>query len=113
MRGRKVKASSLDSLTDADIMNYKTAFDLIDKSKDGEFNLDEFCVIMDSLDMPINKIDMLDLLKAVDPDGNGNLDFTDFLTFFSENKFGTENAQTKKKLFDVFNGKKKEKEPID
>ena len=109
MRGRKTKASNLDTLTDMDIMNYKVAFDLIDRTKDGDFDLEEFCIIMDALDMPVNKEDMLDLLKAVDPDGKGNLDFTDFLTYFSENKFGTENAQARKNVFDVFNGKKLEK----
>ena len=61
----------------------KTAFDYLDKAGDGVVSLSELQSLMQKLDPSLSKTAIKNMLKAVDVNGNGALDFEEFVSILN------------------------------
>jgi len=76
-------------LSDEQIAEFKEAFSVFDKKGDGIVTTKELETVMKSLGLNPSESELKSMLKDVDDDGNGTLDFVDFV------------AQMSKKMKDV------------
>lgn len=68
--------------TSEEIEELKNLFLALDTSKDGTLSIDEIKVGMEQLRAKIkgSRIDYHDLMQSMDKDGNGVIDYTEFIT---------------------------------
>ncbi|XP_046550889.1 calmodulin-4-like [Haliotis rubra] len=57
-------------------------FDVYDVNKDGYVTQEEFQIIMSKAGQPLSKIQIHDLIAKCDKDGDGKLNFEEFLTLY-------------------------------
>ncbi|XP_059086458.1 calmodulin-beta-like [Tigriopus californicus] len=83
------------------IKEIREAFAIFDKNGDGTISSQELCYVMRSLGMNPSDQDLTRLMKAVDLDGSGEIEFQEFLDLMSEhNDVSEEDIQDAFKLFD-------------
>ena len=70
----------MDSLTSDQIAEFKEAFALFDKDGDGTISSSELETILTSLGQKPTKEELEDMINEVDADGNGEVDFDEFLS---------------------------------
>uniref|UniRef100_A0A452FKH5 EF-hand calcium-binding domain-containing protein 11 n=1 Tax=Capra hircus TaxID=9925 RepID=A0A452FKH5_CAPHI len=76
-----------DQLTEEQIAEFKDAFSLFDKNGDGTITTKELGT---------------DMINAVDADGNGTIDFPEFLTVMARKKKDTNSEEEIREAFRVF-----------
>ena len=76
------------ALTDEQIADCKEAFSLFDKNGDGSITCDELRTVMTSLGENPTTSDLEEMIQEVDSDGNGKIEFSEFLTMMTR-KMGT------------------------
>ena len=76
------------SLTEEQIADCKEAFSLFDKNDDGSITCDELRTVMTSLGENPTTSDLEEMIQEVDSDGNGKIEFSEFLTMMTR-KMGT------------------------
>ncbi|KAJ4460240.1 putative Calmodulin-related protein [Paratrimastix pyriformis] len=91
-----------DSLTEEQIAEFKEAFSLFDKDGDGSITTKELGTVMRSLGQNPTEQELLDMINEVDADGNGTIDFPEFLTMMSRKMKDTETEEEIKEAFKVF-----------
>ena len=64
----------------------KEAFRLIDKDNNGLINLKEFGTAMRAFGFELNDIELQDLMKEYDKDGNTSLDISEFIDLMKKKK---------------------------
>ncbi|KAI8788260.1 calmodulin A like [Biomphalaria glabrata] len=67
--------------TTAALYDVKEGFIVFDKNKDGLISEDEICTVFRDMDMPISQDDAKFLIREFDLDGDGYLDFSEFVAF--------------------------------
>ena len=87
MKNRK-NMSENSSLTEEQIADCKEAFSLFDKDGDGSISCDELRTVMTSLGENPTTIELEEMIQEVDSDGNGQIEFSEFLTMMAQ-KMGT------------------------
>ena len=75
-----------DYLSQEEIQEFKKAFSLFDKDGDGSITAFELRTVMESLDMTPKDEDLERMIREVDLDGNGDIDFEEFITMLSQMK---------------------------
>jgi calmodulin len=70
----------VDQLTEWQIAEFKEAFSLFDRDGDGAITAKELGTVMRSLGQNPAEAELQDMVHEVDADGNGTVDFPDFLT---------------------------------
>ncbi|KAH9738635.1 calmodulin-7 [Citrus sinensis] len=75
-----------DQLTDDQISEFKEAFSLFDKDGDGCITTKELGTVMRSLGQNPTEAELQDMINEVDADGNGTIDFPEFLNLMEELK---------------------------
>ena len=91
-----------DTLTNDQIAVYKEAFALFDLDVDGTISTHELGTVMRSLgEIPTEK-ELQDMVTSVDHDGNGLIDFPEFLTLMSQKMTATAVEEEIKEAFRVF-----------
>ena len=70
-----------DSLTEEQIAEFKEAFSLFDKDGDGTITTKELGTVMRSLGKNPTEDELQSLVKQADADGNGTIDFPEFIAF--------------------------------
>ncbi|KAF3576228.1 hypothetical protein DY000_02032454 [Brassica cretica] len=106
-----------DQLTDDQISEFKEAFSLFDKDGDGTFSLlqpppnvrDISCIttkelgtVMRSLGQNPTEAELQDMINEVDADGNGTIDFPEFLNLMARKMKDTDSEEELKEAFRVF-----------
>ncbi|KAK6159002.1 hypothetical protein DH2020_006316 [Rehmannia glutinosa] len=106
-----------DQLTDDQISEFKEAFSLFDKDGDGltlffcQFMLHNFlcCIttkelgtVMRSLGQNPTEAELQDMINEVDADGNGTIDFPEFLNLMARKMKDTDSEEELKEAFRVF-----------
>ncbi|GFR80901.1 calmodulin [Elysia marginata] len=65
------------------ISEFKEAFSLFDKDGDGTITTKELGTVMRSLGQNPTEAELQDMINEVDADGNGTIDFPEFLTMMA------------------------------
>jgi len=91
-----------DKLRDEQIQEFKEAFSLFDKDGDGTITTQELGTVMKSLGQNPCESDLQDMINEVDVDGNGTIDFTEFLDMMTKHMKESDNEQELREAFKVF-----------
>ena len=91
-----------DSLKEEQIEEFKKAFNLFDKDGDGSISIKELGEVLHSLGQKSTKSELKNMLKEVDADGNGEIDFPEFLIMMSKHIEDTNGEETLRDAFRLF-----------
>lgn len=91
-----------DQLTEDQIAEFKEAFSLFDKDGDGTITNKELGTVMRSLGQNPTEAELQDMVNEVDADGNGTIDFPEFLTMMARKMKDTDSEEEIKEAFKVF-----------
>merc|ERR1739848_979576 len=81
------------------IQEFKEAFALFDKDGDGTITTKELGTVMRSLGQNPTEAELHDMINEVDADGNGTIDFAEFLSLMSRK---VKDADSEEELMDAF-----------
>uniref|UniRef100_A0A8C9YQV2 Calmodulin 1b n=1 Tax=Sander lucioperca TaxID=283035 RepID=A0A8C9YQV2_SANLU len=91
-----------DQLTFLDLTAFKEAFSLFDKDGDGTITTKELGTVMRSLGQNPTEAELQDMINEVDADGNGTIDFPEFLTMMARKMKDTDSEEEIREAFRVF-----------
>eukprot|EP01018_Ginkgo_biloba_P008250 Gb_30717 [translate_table: standard] len=91
-----------DQLTEDQIAEFKEAFSLFDKDGDGCITTKELGTVMRSLGQNPTEAELQDMINEVDADGNGTIDFPEFLNLMARKMKDTDSEEELKEAFKVF-----------
>ncbi|OWM71616.1 calmodulin-like protein 11 [Punica granatum] len=91
-----------EELSDEQIVEFKEAFTLFDKDGDGCISLEELATVISSLDQCPSEKELREIISEVDADGNGTIEFAEFLNLMANNIKETEAEEELKEAFKVF-----------
>lgn len=92
-----------DELTEVEISELKDAFALFDKNNDGFINFPELKDIVVSLGNNPSDSEIERMIHELDADGDGSIDFPEFLIFMSKNFKKRARRSVCEELKDAFN----------
>ncbi|XP_064621365.1 calmodulin-A-like isoform X3 [Lineus longissimus] len=81
------------ALSEAQVTEYREAFRLFDKDGDGHITTVELGTVMKSLGQSPSEKELQDMINEVDSDGNGTLDFDEFLTMMGRHLHESGNSE--------------------
>ncbi len=90
----------MSDLTEERIAEYKEAFALYDKDGGGRINAKELGTLMRSLGQDLTEVLLHDLINELDTDGDGLIDFPEFLALMVSNK--TKDGVEAKEIGELF-----------
>lgn len=91
-----------DALTEEEVEEFREAFSLFDKNGDGTITSNELAVVMKSLGQKTTESELQDMINEVDIDGNGTIDFPEFLALFDRKTESSNSKEDVKEAFRVF-----------
>ncbi|GAQ86360.1 calmodulin [Klebsormidium nitens] len=92
-------ANTWPYITRAQVREFKEAFAIFDKDGDGSITCNELGMVMKSLGQKPTDAELLQMVKEVDADQNGEIDFPEFLTMMLRKM---NQGDPEKELMDVF-----------
>lgn len=95
-------STQADQLTEEQIAEFKEAFSLFDKDGDGTITTKELGTVMRSLGQNPTEAELQDMINEVDADGNGTIDFPEFLTMMARKMKETDSEEEIREAFRVF-----------
>ena len=101
-RVRTLDRAQADQLTEEQIAEFKEAFSLFDKDGDGTITTKELGTVMRSLGQNPTEAELADMINEVDADGNGTIDFPEFLTMMARKMKDTDSEEEILEAFKVF-----------
>uniref|UniRef100_A0A8C2CF85 EF-hand domain-containing protein n=1 Tax=Cyprinus carpio TaxID=7962 RepID=A0A8C2CF85_CYPCA len=84
------------------LVQFKEAFSLFDKDGDGTITTKELGTVMRSLGQNPTEAELQDMINEVDADGNGTIDFPEFLTMMARKMKDTDSEEEIREAFRVF-----------
>ncbi|XP_061365594.1 calmodulin-2/4-like isoform X1 [Gastrolobium bilobum] len=99
-----------DALNEEQIVEIKEAFGLFDKDGDGYLHesligcitVEELATVIRSLDQNPTEEELQDMINEVDADGNGTIEFVEFLNLMAKKMKETDAEEDLKEAFKVF-----------
>lgn len=88
-----------EQLTEDKIAEFREAFEIFDKDKDGYITIKELGEIMKNLGQTPTDQELNDMILEVDLDGNGNIDFKEFLGLMARKM---RDSDTEEELIEAF-----------
>ena len=92
----------VEKLTKNQIDEFKEAFLLFDKDGDGKITQKELGAVMQSLGETPTAAELHDMINDADTDGNGTIDFSEFLTMMVRQMTDLESQEDFRGQFNVF-----------
>ena len=86
-------------ISEEQINEFKEAFNIFDKDKDGYITTKELGDIMKNLGQTPSEAELQDMINEVDIDGNGTIDFKEFLGLMARKM---RDADTEEELIEAF-----------
>jgi Ca2+-binding EF-hand superfamily protein len=77
------RGNSTRHLTNAQIDDFREAFDLFDKDRDGRITCQELFTVMQNIRQPATDIEIREMITHADKDGNGTVEFDEFLSMMA------------------------------
>ncbi|XP_055329507.1 calmodulin-alpha-like [Paramacrobiotus metropolitanus] len=91
-----------DQLTEKQIEEYRAAFTVLDKDNDGNISTKDLSALMRVLGQDPTDIQLHDIINEVDIDGNGSIDFSEFLRLMVRKMRLTDLDDELRIIFQVF-----------
>jgi calmodulin len=92
----------IKGLSDEQTSEFKEAFALFDMDGDGTITTKELGKVLRSLGQNPSEADLQDMINEVDRDGNGTIDFHEFLLMMARKVKDTDSEEEIKEAFKVF-----------
>jgi calmodulin len=89
-------------LSEEKIAEFRCAFELFDKDKDGTITIKELGTVISNLGQKASEEDLLEMIKEVDDNKNGNIDFEEFLALMSSKMRDNDSEEEMMEAFKVF-----------
>lgn len=96
-----------DLLSPEKIQIYKEAFKSFDKNGDGTISTKELGMVMRTLGQNPSEAELADLIAEIDQDGNGEIDFDEFLILMSKKMKDSDIQDKSLEAFKIFDRKNK------
>jgi len=94
-----------EHLTGEQTAEFREAFALFDKDGDGTISTKELGQVMNSLGQKPTPQELENMIREVDTDGNGEIDFDEFLTMMARKLKETDLEEDIREAFRVFDNK--------
>merc|ERR1712176_1143147 len=91
-----------EELTEVQISEYKEGFSLFDKDGDNTIPTKDLGTVMRSLGTSPTEAEIADMIKEVDRDNSGKVDFSDFLQLMARKLKDVDSEEDVKEAFRVF-----------
>ena len=92
----------VENLSAERITEFKSAFELFDKDRDGAINNKELGTVMRNLGQNPSEEELKQMIKEIDLDGNGVIDFNEFLYLMVKKMKGNDTEEELLEAFKVF-----------
>ena len=92
----------VENLSEEKITEFRAAFELFDKDRDGAITTKELGTLMRILGQNPSEEELKQMIREVDLDGNGRIDFKEFICLMVEKMKGTDTEEELKEAFKVF-----------
>ena len=92
----------IDKLTDAQLDEFREAFNMFDKDGSGSIDVSELNDLMISVGQTCTEEELKEMVKAADSDGTGDIDFLEFAVLMAHKMTDENKDDTLKKAFSVF-----------
>lgn len=89
-------------MTEDQIAEFKEAFSLFDRDADGNITTKELGTVMRSLGQNPTEAELREMIREIDTDGNGMIDFPEFLTLMARKMKDTDTEEEIREAFKVF-----------
>ncbi|XP_072510318.1 calmodulin [Notamacropus eugenii] len=91
-----------DLFSEEQIAEFKEAFSLFDKDSDGSITTKELGTVMRSLGQNPTEAELKNMIGEIDTDGNGTIDFPEFLSMMARKMKDTDSEEEIREAFRVF-----------
>jgi calmodulin len=92
----------MDDIPEHRLKDYRDAFEMFDKDKDGTITAKELANVMRSLNQDPSEQELQDMIAEVDVDGNGRIDFEEFVSLMNRRSKETDIEEEVINAFRVF-----------
>ncbi|XP_008791135.1 calmodulin-like protein 8 [Phoenix dactylifera] len=92
----------MDRPTKEQISEFQEAFSLFDKDGDGCITLEELATVIKSLGQNPTEDELHEMITEIDADGNGTIEFGEFLSLMARKMKETDAEEELKEAFKVF-----------
>jgi calmodulin len=91
-----------DQFTEEECERHRELFSLFDRDGDGSITINELRTVMHALGQNPTEAELQGMLNAVDADGNGVIDFPEFLIMMTRRTSGTHSEEEIREVFSAF-----------
>ena len=92
----------MEEIPESKLKEYRDAFELFDKDKDGTITAKELANVMKSLNQDPTENELNEMIAEVDIDGNGQIDFEEFVCLMNKRSKETDTEEEVINAFKVF-----------
>lgn len=91
-----------ENLSEDKIQEFKEAFEIFDQDKNGYISVNELREILNNLGQNPNDKELDEIINEADSDGDGNIDFKEFLCFMAKRMRDTDTEDELIEAFKLF-----------